>query len=613
MRISRTTLFLLLANLLAFGLVWRSTYSHQQAVVAQRQLFPAAIAKVAIADGADRLVLEKRNGLWRVTEPFEWPANIWSVQRLLEELREISPERGFAAAESKANGSTLEAYGLAAPRWTLRVTSEAGATVEAKIGMQPATRLLFLLTEDGQRILPLQEAMAAALDAKSGAYRVDKIFEIADFEARAVSARLRGKDGEVVTSLVSEARPRPGRRTQAPEWRFETPFDTLADQESSAKAVADLANLRAAKFTALTNEVSGLAQPVLRLALEGNSKRQVLLVGKPAPDAPNLLCAKLEDNNSTFLVEARHLADWLHPREALAATRPADFEPALVTGLTISSAGRSITLHRLETPAGEPRWEIPVAPGSTATKRREADAKVVNRFLESLTQLRAVRRPSAEAGGANLPAVIAVGATPPTVFHSVEVEFGAEKISIGFSDDPLKGPGTRLVHIKGSPQAAVCDVSLLDNGYQNVEPQAWRNRVVAELPQGARVSGLRLTSLTDGKALGEARLGPDGNWAGNGRLDPANARRLATALAEVKALEFPGRDIGGGGWKYELRVTDQAATGATAASETFRTYVCSAPMNSRSVLLRDEADGDDFLLEPGLAEILTPLLTETGR
>ena len=81
----------------------------------------------------------------------------------------------------------------------------------------------------------------------------------------------------------------------------------------------------------------------------------------------------------------------------------------------------------------------------------------------------------------------------------------------------------------------------------------------------------------------------------------------------MRATEFPGRDVGSGGWKYEIRVTDQAATGGGAASETFRTYLCSAPFNTRSLLMRDEADDDDFLLEAGLAEVLIPLLTESGR
>ncbi len=612
MRISRTTVILLVANLIAFGLLWKATSGHQPAAVIQTQLFPSTPTKLILSEGSERIVLEKRSSAWRLAEPFDWTANIWSVQRLLDELRFVSTEAGFDAAEAQANGSTLKDYGLDAPRWTLKVTAETGATVEARIGVQPSTRHHFLLTEDGKRIIPLPEAMAAALGAKPESYRVDKIFEIADFEARAVSVRHRAKDGELVTGLTSEARPRVGRRVQLPEWRFETPYDALADADATARAVADLTNLRATKFVALADEVTGLTTPVLRLSLEGNSRRQVLLVGNPAPGQPTLLCAKLEENSSVFLVEARQLAEWFAVRETLAATRPADFDPALVTGFTITAGGRSITLHRLEGAATEARWEIPVAPGSTATKRREADAKIVARFLDAVAHLRATRRKSAD-GAVGVPAVMALANPGTTSVQTLELEFGAERIMLSFTDDPDKGAGTRVVHAKGSPLAAVCDVSLLNGGHQNVEPQAWRKRTVAELPQGARVSGLRLTARGDGKVLGEARLGPDGNWAGSGRLDPANARRLATFLAEVRVAEFPGRDVGSGGWKYELRVTDQAATGGGAASETFRTYLCSTPFNTRSLLMRDEADDDDFLLEAGLAEVLIPLLTETGR
>ena len=60
-------------------------------------------------------------------------------------------------------------------------------------------------------------------------------------------------------------------------------------------------------------------------------------------------------------------------------------------------------------------------------------------------------------------------------------------------------------------------------------------------------------------------------------------------------------------------MTDQAATGGGAASESFRTYLCSAPFSTRALLMRDEADDDDFILEAGLAEILIPLLAEPGR
>ncbi len=612
MRISRTTVILLVANFIAFGLVWKATSGHQSGDASQTQLFPATLTKLVLSEGPERIVLESRASGWRVTEPFDWPANIWTVQRLLDELRFVGNENGFDVDEVKANGSDLKAYGLEAPRWNLKVTAETGATLESRIGVQPGTNRHFLLTEDGRRIIPLPDAMAAALAARPETYRVDRIFEIADFEARAVSIRHRTKDGEFVTALSAEVRPRIGQRVQLPEWRFETPFDALADPDATGRAVADLTNLRASKFVALTDDATGLSTPVLRLSLEGNSRRQVLLIGNPAPGQPSMRCAKLEENSSVFLVEARLLEDWFAARETLASSRPADFDSTLVTGFTIAAGGRTLTLHRLEGAATEARWEIPVTPGSTATKRREADTKIVARFLEAVAQLRAVRRKAA-GGGPSLPAVMALANPGTATIQTLELEFGADRILLSFTDDPDKGAGTRVVHAKGSPLAAVCDVSLLDGGHQNVEPQAWRKRTVAQLSQGARVSGLRLSARADGKVLGEARLGPDGNWAGSGRLDPANARRLASQLAEVSATEFPGRDIGAGGWKYELRVTDQAASGGGGASETIRTYLCSAPFGVRSLLLRDEADDDDFLLAPGLAEILIPLLAEPGR
>jgi hypothetical protein len=611
MRISRTTVVLLIANLIAFGLVWRAMSGQTTVAVSQTQLFPPNPSRIALAEGPARVLLEKRANGWRMLEPFDWQANVWSVQRLIDELRFISPESGFDVAEVTANGASLKDYGLDPPRWTIKVAAETGGAVEVRVGVQPSTRRHFLLTEDGRRIVPLPDAMAAALAANAESYRVDRIFEIADFEARAVSVRQREKEAEVVTSLTAEARPRVGRRVQLPEWRFETPYDAPADPDATSRAVAALANLRAAKFADLADEVTGLSKPVLRLALEGNARRQVLLVGRPAPAQPTMLCAKLEDNAAVFLVESRELREWMMPRAALADTRPADFDPALVTGFTVSAGGRSITLHRLDGLGEDARWEIPVAPGSTATKRREADARLVSRFLAGLAQLRAARRAPAITGGLTLPAVREPLAG--TAAQTVELEFGAERIVLGFADDPDKGAGTRLVHAKGSPLAATCDVSFLDGGQQNVEPSAWRRRTVAALPQGARVSGLRLTARNDGAVVGEARLGPDGNWAGTGRLDPSNARRLALALAEVRATAFPGRDVGAGGWRYELRVTDQAATGAGAASETIRTYLCSAPLHDRSLLLRDEADDDDFILEPALSAILAPLLTEPGR
>ena len=129
MRIARTTLVLLLANLVAFGLVWRATSAHRQTAANQDLLFPAALAKIELTESGQKLVLEKRPSSWRITAPIEWPANLWAVQRLLDEIRFIDGDKGFATAETKAAGGSLATYGLTAPRWILRTTSDAGATL----------------------------------------------------------------------------------------------------------------------------------------------------------------------------------------------------------------------------------------------------------------------------------------------------------------------------------------------------------------------------------------------------------------------------------------------------------------------------------------------------
>lgn len=596
MRPSRTTIVLLLANLAAFALVWRATSSHRAPAVERQQLFPAEPARLSVTDGAQRLTMERRAGLWKITEPFEWQANVWAVQRLVDELRFITTDAGFAASEAGPQG--LAAYGLDRPRWTVRVTGESGLTVEAKAGLQPSTRNLFLLSDDGRRILPLAEAMGSALSAKPESYRVDKVLEIADFEARAVSVKA---DGGETVSILSESRARPGRRNGGPEWRFEAPFDALADQEAATQAVTELTGLRAARFQEAAEDATGLASPTLRIAVEGNSRRQVLLVGKPAADAPGLSWARLEENPSTFLIETRRTAVWRNAARSLAPSRPADFDPALVTGFTLTSGGRSLTLHRLDSAGNEARWEIPVAPGSTATRRREADVGVVNRFLEGLAGLRALRSKT----DVSSPATARTTGAP---LHAVELEFGGERMTLGFSGDPEGRPGAALVQAKGAPLGAVCDIAALSGGHLEVEPQAWRRRTVATLPQGARVTGLRITRKEDGAVVGEARLGPDGGWTGKGALEPSAARRLASVMADLRAAEFPNRDTGAGGWRFEIRVTDRAAGGAGDAAETFRTYLCSGPINARTLLLRDEADPDEFVLESAQAEVVTPLL-----
>ncbi len=613
MRIARSTLILFVANLLVFGLVWRASITHTVAPISQNLLFPTGITGLEINDNGTKIALEKKGAFWYVNSPYKWAANLWSVQRIIDELRFIDSEKGFTVNEVKANGSNLETYGLQKPRWILKAVTENNQTQEIKIGENKETRRLFILTADNQKIIPVGDALAAALEAKPETYRVDKVFEIAEFEVRAISTRRKIDNADVVTNLSYEERARPGRRGQGAEWRFTAPFETLADPERITQALSNLVNIRVLQFAEKMSDDMGLADPVIRIALEGSSRRQVLLIGKQGIKNTTQCWAKLEESDAVFLIETKDLGGWYIPKAILTSTRPVDFDPEIVTGFNLSSGGRTITLHRLESTGKDTRWEIPVVPGSTAIQRREGDNQLIKEFLGDLSQLRAINLRQGEKT-LNETWLVPAASLPAEPLHKVEIEIGGEKISVSFYPGPENKPaGTYLVHQKGAAFAGVCEVSLLRNAYQNVAPQFWRNRVINELATGTKVVGLRLVERKDGKVIGEARLGPDGNWAGTGRLDAATSRRLAYTLAQVKATEFPTRDIGAGEWKYLLRITDQAAAGSTGASESLRNYWCTEPLNNTAVLLRDENDDDSFLLDPTLAEILIPLLNSTSR
>ncbi|MEI6283582.1 MAG: DUF4340 domain-containing protein [Opitutae bacterium] len=613
MRIARSTLILFIANLVVFGLVWRASITHTVAPVSQNLLFPTGITGLEITDNGTKIALEKKGSFWYVNSPYKWAANLWSVQRIIDELRFIDSEKGFSVNEVKSNGSSLETYGLEKARWTLKTITENNQTQEIKIGENKETHRLFILTPDSQKIIPVSDALAAAIEAKPETYRVDKVFEIAEFEIRAISTRLKINNADVVTNFSYEERARPGRRGQGAEWRFTAPFETLADPERITQALSNLVNIRVLQFAEKMSDDMGLAEPVIRIALEGSSRRQVLLIGKPGVKSTTQCWAKLEESDAVFLIETKDLGGWYNPRAILTSTRPVDFDPEIVTGFNLSSGGRTITLHRLESTGKDTRWEIPVVPGSTAIQRRDGDSQLIKEFLADLSQLRAI---NLRQGEKNLSETWLIPAAnlPAEPLHKVEIEIGGEKLTVSFYPGPENKPaGTYLVHQKGAAFAGVCEVSLLRNAYQNVAPQFWRNRVINELATGTKVVGLRIVERKDGKVIGEARLGPDGNWAGTGRLDAATSRRLASTLTQVKATEFPTRDIGAGEWKYLLRITDQAAAGSTGASETLRNYWCTEPLNNTAVLLRDENDDDSFLLDPTLAEILIPLLNNTSR
>lgn len=584
MRLTRTTLLLLAANIAcAMAIWWALPSAHDNAV--RGLSFPTEPIQVEIegADGSIRL--ERVGGSWQMTQPFTWAANPWEVQRLLGEIA-LARE-----GESRLVDPTLPAAGPG--KWKLRVTGAGKTTVEAVISAHGATVGSRIARLDGgeRGIATAGEPLLRALSTKAEAFRADAVFDIPSFEVRAVGIRRSLSDGKDMRwGLILENRERVGRADDAASWHFESPLDIKADAERVPRAIAALCDLRVAKF--LPRREVAAEKPSLRLSLESSGRRQVLMVW-PARDGFAEAC--LEDNPSQpFLIESSALARWEDPENELRSRQPCDFDPTQVRGIVLTDLAdrRSLTLHRIDSAGATGRWEMPVLAGSTATRRLEVAVGRAQQFLRLLSGLRAVDGKAATSTTAT--------------WHRVELEFDGGKLAFELADDTA---GRRILVRTPGAEALACPSEQTLGRWVSVSVDSWRTETLSRLPEGTRVARVSLADIS-GKTLADARLGADGRWAAEGEINSEQAGRLAGALTLVQAAGFwsakhplaPAKVE----WAFVLRVTDRAAAGAANARETVRSYRCSRAIGPGTLVMQDEADGTEFVPEAGLAEALAP-------
>ncbi len=578
MRLTRTTLILLVANLACALAIW-SSLPREDAADAHGLAFPIAPEWIEVEGAAGKLRLERDVGGWMVTQPFRWPANRWEVQRLLGEL---------ALVREAPRGAPRPAGGES---WTVRAGSEGGAAVEAAVvalGQAGGGRSAFL---DGGELGKAVggEALIRALAQPAEAFRVDAVFSLAPFEIRSVGVRLsRPGADDRRWGMVLEARESLGRGEPTPAWRFEAPDNVGADAERTPRALAALAELRVARFLP-PRAGAPATKPWLRLSLEAPSRREVLLVWEPKDGACE---AALEDNpGQPFVIPAEAVKAWVDPLAELRTRAPFDFDPALARGLTLGHlrSGRSLTLHRVE--GAESRWEMPVVAGSTATRRLEVSLGRPRQFLRLLTDLRSDGSETKVADAD---------------WHRLSVEFPGGSLVHEIAIDPAGG--RLLVRAPGGPVAA-CPTDLPLARWLSVEPGDWRSEILTRLPAGSQVTRLELLDA-DQDLVAKAELGSDGRWLAEGDIDIARAARLATRLAVVQAIAFhpekAAADRRAAAGKRTLRVTDRSAAGASGSMETIRTYQLWREDGSGGLRMSDEAEGATFTPEPGLAEALAP-------
>lgn len=534
---TKVTLVLILLNLVLFGYIFYYEIHDPPANLTKRVLGAEAAAIdsfVRTGPSSATVRAEKKGDSWWLTQPYEWPANSTAISRILNELQYLEHETSFAVAELAKNGQSLADYGLAEPALSLTFTS-GGKSYELKIGA--GTRIgnrLYVLSADGSRIHVVGRSLVDSLDRPLADLRSPTIFTVPVFEVRSLGLQ---------TAAPANLKVR--LRRDGSRWAFETPILARASKAEVEGAIAGLNGLRASTFFETQDpaiERAGLDNAAMRVTLEGNLRRETLLIGEAVPAAAGakpdpeneIHFARIEDKTVVFTVSlpTKLLNDLRNAQDRLREKRILDFEPRNVNAITIVSPGQpEIRLQGAEPAAiraaasaapATPATPAPAAEHETwqlvtrssagqAPQTVAADAAVVQELLQKLQLLQATRfqsdAPSAadlENWGFNRPereitlSLDTGGGPAGTGQSTVTLQFGANP----------NEPGVAYARLANAPFVYQVGSEAVDLAPRS--PLYYRQRLIRELPAGAKIVGLKLVDQSTDRVVYE-------------RMAPANA------------------------------------------------------------------------------------------
>ncbi|MDI1319450.1 MAG: DUF4340 domain-containing protein, partial [bacterium] len=412
---SKVTVVLLFLNVVLFFYIfqyeekWKAELKTLEA--RRRVLGPEAASIDSLARTSRTGVtvkIVKRGESWWLTQPYDWPADQNALHRIVNELQFLEHETSFAVADLAKSSQTLADYGLEQPALTLTFTA-AGQAYTLKIGDDTKIgNRLYVLSPDGTRIHVVGRSLADSINLGLEELRAPSIFSIPVFEVRSLN---------VQTAAPSNLKVRL-RRDAASRWSFESPINARASKSAVEVTLTTLINnLIAKNFLDAANprlEKAGLEAPALRVTLEGNARRETLLIGNPLPGnaaeravpgtstglpatgsapagpapADVEYFARIEDKSAVFTaVIPQPLIDVLRAaQEALRDPRVLDFEPGTVTAVTLTAPGQpELGLQRLEAAAGASTgWQVVTRVAGQAPLTSTADTKTVEELLQKI-------------------------------------------------------------------------------------------------------------------------------------------------------------------------------------------------------------------------------------
>lgn len=464
-------------------------------------------------------VLEREDQTWLITSPVYWPANYFAVQRILTQLQFLKAEARFSVEEIEQSGQSLADYGLDNPSLVFSF-GVGGAETRIKIGVPTEFGgRLYILGPNDQDVYVVSRTFLDSLIVDLEDLRDAEVFNIPLFEVNSLTIQLSGRSKVKVRLIRTDGK-----------WGFEAPIYISADNRRVDSVLAQLESLTVLNFIRSEGDdwsLYGLVDPSMKVTLQGNNRRQTLLLGDRVEDDAGgaYYYARLESISTAFTLEASLVDSLKNAQEMLRSRKIFTKDLSQLSAISVKQSGHLLSLSRLE----DGSWQGLVDKPSSETTHFLADSKVVAHSIGLLSHLEVVRFVSDAPSEADLERF---GFTDP----QREITVGLDpKQALVIGDVDLSN---KLLYVKRADLPYIYEVPLHVLDDFPLDPLFYKNRLLEELPASSQVMSLTLRNQEKDKDLFQLKLKDGETWKdATTSLSGPKREAVAEILHSLERLE----------------------------------------------------------------------------
>ena len=464
-------------------------------------------------------VLEREGRSWLITRPVYWPANYFAVQRILTQLQFLKAEARFSVEEIKQSGQSLADYGLDNPSLVFSF-GVGGAETRIKIGVPTEFGgRLYILGPNEQDVYVVSRTFLESLIVDLEDLRDAEVFNIPLFEVNSLTIQVSGRS-KVKMRLI---------RTDG-KWGFEAPIQISADNRRVDSVLAQLESLTVLKFMRSERDdwsLYGLVDPAMKVTIQGNNRRQTLLLGDRVEGAEKeaYYYARLESIPTVFTLEASLVDSFKNAQEILRNRKIFTAELNEPSFIRVKQSGHLLSLNRLE----DGSWQGVLDKPGGEPVRFLGDSQIIAHSLGLLSHLEVVRFVSDAPSEADLERF---GFADP----QREIIVGSDEEQILLVGDV--DISNKLLYAKRADLPYVYEVPLRVLDDFPLDPLFYKNRVIEELPASSQIKSLTFKNQEKGEKLIQLNVKKGGTFKEAAVGLPESKRQaVADILHSLEKLE----------------------------------------------------------------------------